>query len=1131
MLVLFSAAADVLGEDSSATRFERQVRPLLVKYCGECHDKEEPENGLTLTTVAGIARGGDSGAVLVPGEPDASQLIQAVRYTSKLKMPPDRRLAPEQIGLLEKWVREGAVVPKGSIAPRLSRSEDGPLFTEDDRNYWAFQPILPLELPAVGDTDQVRTAVDQFVLQKLEQHGLSLSPAADRRSLVRRVVFDLIGLPPTPDEVESFVHDARPDAFERLVDRLLASPQYGERWGRHWLDIARYADTNGGGFDYVYPNAWQYRDYVVRAFNSDKPYHEFVTEQLAGDLLKHSDDPDIHTERLRATGFLTLAPKGLGMQDKQQMVLDVVDDQIDVLGRSLMGLTLACARCHDHKFDPIPTEDYYSLAGIFRSTASLQDTDKNPSYWPERPLELPAVTQARKDNLSRKQANDKSIADLKSHANAAVLAAARKRLSEYLFAGARAHHYRVRASAIAHWTFDEIDGSQVLATAGPAGTLTNADSSAGLAPVVRAGRLGKAVRFAGRKEVVAIDPAKLAFVDLGTTTDFSISFWLRTMPGYTPRTADTVLAVNYPSAMWFIALRPGSYNGIYLRHYNGRSSVDIKPSSSRLALLTDAAWHHIVFTSDRDGNGGVFLDGQKAGSIAIAAASRTATYTAAKTFHIGAATNGFRGDLDDVALWNRVLSAAEVHNLYDGARNRNLNAAQVDGSRERDAIATENTTPAAGGAGLVPSLVQSFAGLLLSADGDAGSPLFELSTQPPASVDEVKAQLAKIGTQLDALLADDKAGPFKPADDFEQFYTAGDKNRLAQLRAEAHRIEVARVPPPALAMVAFDASEISDLAVHIAGDRKQLGDVVPRRFPRIIAGETQSAISSKQSGRLELARWLTNAGHPLTARVIANRVWQWHFGVGLVATPDNFGRLGEAPSHPRLLDWLAAQLIADDWSLKSLHRQIVLSATYRQRSRASDALAKEASRAGDSGNRLLWRMNRRRVEAEVLRDSLLAVSGQLDLHIGGTVNNWKPKMLSVDDANAETANYDTRRRSLYLPVVRDSVYEMMQLFDFGDPNSVTARRETTTVAPQALFLMNSPFVIEQAQHLASRVMAQEKGEVGDRVRLAYRLTIAREPTETELGRAVDFVSRDQCDLQWRLLCQSLLCLNEFAYID
>jgi len=740
-----------------------------------------------------------------------------------------------------------------------------------DRDWWSFQPIADARPPQVKAN--ARNDIDRFILARLEAIGLAMSPEADRRTLIRRVTFDLTGLPPTPAEVAAFVADKRADAYARLVDRLLASPHYGERWARWWLDVARYADTNGGGFDYVYPNAWRYRDYVVRAFNADTPFDRFITEQLAGDLMPVGIDAKAHADRLTATGFLTLAPKGLGMQDKELMALDVADDQLDVLGRALMGLTISCARCHDHKFDPISTRDYYALAGIFRSTETVNLLNKNPSYWPESPLELPSVTAARKKYLSRKTANTKAAAAVRVKAKAALAKQARGQLAEYLFTAAQVHHKKIEITKIKK--------------------------------------------------------------------------------------------------------------------------------------------------------------------------------------------------------------------------------------------------------GLVPGLVKNLAAHIAKANPK--SPLHPFTKAAPAGVGEVTKLVKLEDESFQKLLGDEKKGPLVPGDDAAAFFADPFKMQLAKLSAEAKAIEKDAVPAPVMGMVAREG-KVADLKVHVAGDRQRLGEMAPRGVPAVFGGRIE--VPAKASGRLELARWLTDAKHPLTARVLVNRVWQGHFGTGLVRTPDNFGKLGDRPSHPQLLDWLARRFIEDGWSLKKLHRRMALSAAYRQSSGHVAHAAKV-----DSGNRLLWRMNRRRLEAEALRDAMLAVSGQLDRRLGGTVNTaWKPKMFSVNDKNEETANYRTNRRSLYLPVVRGAaVHEMLQLFDFGDPNSIAANRDTTTNAPQALFLMNSPFVREQAKHLAAR-LAKTAPEMPARIRLAYQLTLAREPSAAERQRATAFLGKGDA-AAWQLFCQSLLCLNEFAYLE
>ena len=1147
------------AKDKDLVEFERRIRPLLIKHCGDCHGVDEPEQRLTLTTVAGIVAGGKSGPVLVPGRPDESRMIQAVRYTSQVKMPPEKRLSNDEIALLVKWIRGGAVLPGVRVAPRPARSGNKPTITAADRAWWAFQPVQKTVPPEVERADRVQTAVDRFVLQKLEARGLSLSPEADRRTLIRRLAFDLVGLPPSPNDVDAFVNDPRPDAYERLVERLLSSPHYGERWGRHWLDIARYADTNGGGFDYVYPHAWRYRDYVVQAFNQDKPYDVFVREQLAGDLingqaamlpaeqsaLASATADAAQVQRLGATGFLTLAPKGLGMQDKEQMLLDVVDDQLDVLGRSLLGLTLACARCHDHKFDPISTEDYYGLAGIFRSTISVSDTDKNPSYWPERALEPSSVTQARKAYKQQRTQNQQAVDKLKQAANTALLQQARGRLAEYLFAASRVHRSRDRTEAVAHWPFDGPPGAVVNATAGPAGRLSNVvDGARQPVPLRTTGRLAGGLRFQGKQDVVAISPSELARFDFGKTVDFSLSFWLRAAEGYSPKTADTLLSVTYPDAMWFVALRPGGFHGVYLRHYDGKRAVDVKPSADQLPKLTDRNWHHLVFTSDRVGLGRVFLDGQNVGQVPISNVSKAADFRGAQSLLIGASTNQFQGDLDDVAIWNRVLSVAEIAQIHrSGSRvDKPMNVAQVQTAQARQRQATPGgddpyTYQRAAADGLLSGVVRRLTGLLSQAEEDLKSPLRPLVVNPPQTLKSVAEFVGRDNQPLTEILKDAKRTPFVAGPEAEKFYPADVRQELERLAMRAAAIGKRRVAEPVMAMIAYDAPKPADLKVHIAGDHKNLGDLAPRGMPRIIAGRSGKPIPPTQSGRLQLAEWLTDPEHPLTARVLVNRVWQWHFGQGLVRTPDNFGQLGDRPSHPLLLDWLASELMREDWSIKQLQRRILLSATYRQSSTRREPgsfvnTGQPAAGSIDSGNRLLWRMNIRRLEAESLRDALLSVAGQLNVTMGGTVNDWKAKMFSVDDANNETANYQTHRRSIYLPVVRGaSLHEMMQLFDMGDPNSITARRGVTTVAPQALFMMNSPFVAEQAKALAVLARSDSGTDPQKWVQHTYRLALSREPTAAELERSLVLLGPAPTAEQLLLLCQAVLCLNEFCYVE
>ncbi|MGL6094179.1 MAG: DUF1549 domain-containing protein, partial [Fimbriiglobus sp.] len=382
------APAPRLAAADPAEHFEKKVRPLLLDHCGKCHGLEPKKikGGLTLTTRAGLLEGGEAGPAVVAGKPTESLLIQSVKYDGDLKMPPKGKLRDDEIAALEKWVADGAVWPAAE-EPQADKTRDtaGPLFSAEQKAFWAFQPVRDPAPPAVKNPAWASNPVDAFVLAKLEEKGLAPAPPADPRVLIRRITFDLTGLPPTPEEVDAFLSDDSPNAFATVVDRLLASPHYGERWGRHWLDVARYADSNGLDENTAFANAWRYRDYVVAAFNADKPFDRFVREQIAGDLLPPSDDPAVQSERHTALGYLVLGAKLLAEPDKQKMMLDIADEQLDTLGKGLLGLTLGCARCHDHKFDPLPTRDYYSLLGVFTSTRTMQNLNTTAKAF-ERPL-------------------------------------------------------------------------------------------------------------------------------------------------------------------------------------------------------------------------------------------------------------------------------------------------------------------------------------------------------------------------------------------------------------------------------------------------------------------------------------------------------------------------------------------------------------------------------------------------------------------------------------------------------------------------------------------------------------------------------------------------------------------------
>jgi hypothetical protein len=793
--------------------------------------------------------------------------------------------------------------------------------TDNSAKHWAYQPFTKPAPPPVKQTDWITTPIDAFILAPLEAAGIRPAPRADRRALIRRAAYDLIGLPPTEQEIQAFLDDRAPDAFDRLVDRLLASPQYGERWGRHWLDIARYADSNGLDENVAHGNAWRYRDYVVNAFNRDKPYDQFIVEQLAGDLLPPTENSPLRRERLIATGYLSLGPKVLAEVDKMKMEMDIIDEQIDTVGRSFMGLTLGCARCHDHKFDPIAIDDYYALAGIFKSTKTMESF-VTIAKWQEHSI-------ANAEQLAAKAAHDKKIADQKAAiqtcttgANENLLAEVRARVKDYL-----------------------------LATA-------------------------------------VLDPKA---------------------------DAETINAQAAEHKL----------NPDYLQQ-----------------------WHeYLIRTKEQPDS--LF-----------------------QTWH------ALREYID-------ALSALSPNLL---------------------ALFGEWKSPT------------------LSDLADRYQTLFAAGDHPTVKT----------------ILADAK-GPFAIPKNVETHYAAATQKELTSLREALAELEKNAPALPTAMSVA--EGEITDLPIHLRGNHLSLGkEPIPRRFPQFLTAAATNAeppaLDQKQSGRLQLANWLIADDHPLTARVMVNRIWRYHFGRGLVPTPDNFGQLGERPTNLPLLDWLAKHFIDTGWSVKDMHRLIMRSSVY-QMAGTNDP---DAHRL-DPDNRLLWRRDPRRLEAEAIRDAILAVADLLDPAMGGPVLHVANREFIFNHTSEDHTNYDSTRRSLYLPVIRNNLYDVFSLFDYTDASVPNGNRPTTTVAPQALFLMNSNLVAQAAERLAATLL-DDNDDDDNRLERLYLRAYARPPTSNEIARSHKFLDRFDQSLRttepddkkrriqvWSTLCQTILAANEFVYVQ
>lgn len=858
--------------------FESKIRPLLLAKCVDCHGADLAESELRLDQLSGMLGGGVSGPAVVPGKVDESLLLSAISYKDEaLQMPPDEKLADAEIALLKDWIARGAPHPEADgvamPAPRKSAID-----LEQAKQYWSFKPIRRPELPAVSNPEWVINPIDQFILAGLESRGLVPARPVDKRTLIRRVTYDLTGLPPTPEAVDAFLADESPVAYARVIDRLLDSKEYGEHWGRHWLDIARYADSNGLDENVAHGNAWRYRDYVIRSLNDDKPLDQFIVEQIAGDLLAKQElerlaaadpaiaaasdpatvavTPQIADLRI-ATGFLTLGPKVLAEADKVKMRMDIIDEQIDTIGKAFLGMTFGCARCHDHKFDPISAADYYAMAGILSSTETME-TLKTVAKWHENPIPTAEL-------LATRRRHQAQIDELKARIDA---------------------------------------------------------------------------KFAGGVAVLKAD------------------------------------------------------------------------DSAKAAAAAAAA------------------------TAAAAEASRAAEAAAA--------------------------------------------AAKAAADKAETAKAAVDAAKAA-----------APAGDLTAKPSAAFSPAVAAPAVPTATAN---AQLAN------AQVAAEPAEPAEKPEDLEAKFPEALRTELTQLREQLKQLEK-ELPAIPTAMGVRDAAEIADQRIHVRGSHLTLGVSVPRGVPQVLAAAEPIVMPTDASGRLELARWLVSPENPLTARVMVNRVWRWHFGRGLSGSTDNFGLLGEPPTHPELLDWLASEWPRMGWSMKSLHRLILLSNTYQLSSEAV-----EPNLAIDPDNRYRWRADVRRLQAESIRDGLLAASGLIDGSMGGSMLHVGNHEFIFNHTSKDDTSYATYRRSIYLPVIRNNLYDGFSLFDYSTADVVNGDRDTSTVAPQALFMLNSELVLETSAALADRLLREEPVDDFKRVVRLYQLTLSRIPETEEAEALIRFIA-------------------------
>jgi cytochrome c553 len=1107
------AAATSSDRAAAEAFFESKIRPILIDRCLECHGAEKAKAGLRLDSGTQALAGGDSGAAIVPGKPEESLLIQVVRYTGDLKMPPRSKLPDAEIALLADWVKQGALWPqaKTEAGPSGAARSAGTI-TDEDRRFWAFQIPQPAPLPTNRNSTWARDPIDRFVLAGLEHADLAPAPQADRRTLIRRATLDLHGVPPTPQEIDDFLHDESPLALERVVDRLLASPRYGERYGRHWLDVVRYADSNGLDENLAYANAFRYRDYVIQALNADKPFDQFLHEQLAGDLLPPTGRVEDQLERTVATGFLSLGAKMLAEDDPVKMQMDIIDEQVDTLCRAVLGLTMGCARCHDHKFDPLTQDDYYSLAGIFKSTKTMENFSV-VARWQELPLAAPEVVAARAAQQLRIDQVKGSIAQAVQAESSAVVGRARRMVGDLLLA------------AEAQGRLDALL-ARVQSVGPPVGQ-----------PAPEGALLVEAEDFARgnvNKDRTSYGQGIGVLVNAGQTPNF-VEYDLQI-----PKTGVYQIELRYAAA----AARPN------------RLSIGPQVLRSDAAGKVTGSWNPDTQTWFVEAvvaleAGPVVLRIENPGpfphidKLLLAPVRDDQTRPAEFQTAWKEAANLRQRPLVAGFLKSVMQSLAAPKSEPDSI----WNTWHEFATRERGESPPAPRTEGLGGK-IRERLLAAPAPTSLA---ELAARYQQLGIEATARWEELQSREA---TRSLTNLSDDvleafrqtlfaAEGPLKPPAQVEELFAEPIRQELAAQRKEQKSLEES-LPKFPEAMGVTDGNP-ENLRVHLRGSHLNLGAETTRRFPQVFPNSAERGVNASQSGRLELAQWLTDRQNPLTARVIVNRVWQWHFGEALVRSPDNFGRLGERPTHPELLDYLAVRLQEQGWSLKALHRQILLSSTWQMSTRFHPDSSEK-----DPENRLWWRFNRRRLEAEALRDSILAVAGRLDSNMGGTLLPTPNRAYVTSTANINPVVYDPPRRSLYLPVVRSALYDVFQAFDFADPSVQSGRRDTTTVAPQALFLMNSDLVLKQTRELARQLLAQSERTDADRVVELYQRALGRPPRTLEIERGLGFVQRyieaantpaaaeagtgavassPPTERAWQALCRAVLASNEFIYVE
>ncbi len=988
VLVFSIAVLPCLGADpqTGPGTFD-SVSAILEQRCVRCHTTDKAKGGLSLISRDAMLRGGESGAAIVAGKPEQSRLIEMVTGNKPLMPAEGVPLTKGEVERLRAWIAAGANWPQNVVLKER---------TADGRDWWAYQAVKRPALPVIATRTGIRNEIDQFILQRLEQSGLTASPEADRRTLIRRLSFDLLGLPPSPDEIEKFLNDPDPMAYERLVDRMLDSPQFGERWARHWLDIAHYADTHGFERDQRRDNAWRYRDWVIRAINLDMPYDQFLRDQVAGDVLR-PDDP----EAVVAAGFLAAGPWDfVGQAETPSPVLkrlaraDDLDDMVTQVMTACCAVTINCARCHDHKLDPISQREYYGLWAVF---AGVKRGDRDVSANETRELaERKQRLNAELQNIRLKQARQTG---------------------------------RHRDLA------DIVGGGDGLGTGKPGD---------GIDPVTGNPQVAKRGFLEGAKPNV-FARSTVKFVDGVVIPDLSPEGTQITSTGLKipkpPRTSGQV----------WDAIRNGPVNSQFSTKLDG---VDYAAEGHTLLSLHA----NVAITFDL-------------------AALREAGAPADMKF---TATAGYFGQTP--------RAGASYYIYVDGE----LKGDRKNIGRDDGGISVEVPLPSTA---RFLTLMSTDGGNGIGHDQICFADPWLIPAQPPVLSEEEKAE----------------------------------KTRLAVRRAEIEtELKSFPVPEKVYGVIAETPPTIK---VLVRGDPEQATDEVRPSAISCVSGlksELAAQTSSDAERRRAFANWVSSAENPLTRRVIVNRIWHHHFGAGIVETPSDFGVGGSLPSHPDLIDWLAEELLVRKWSLKAIHRLICTSATYRQKSADRSDPARQKAANIDAGNRLLWRANPRRLDAESLRDATLAVSGKLN----PTMFGLGYRDFEYQEEYAPVYRYITPdepalwRRSIYRFVVRTTTHQFLTTLDCPSPANLVPARNTTTTALQSLALLNNDFMLRQSEYFAKRIKSEEPTDEAA-VRRAFLLAFGRLPSAGEATAAASLVQ----SRGFGPLCRMLLNANEFVYVD